>query len=101
MMREARYSERLKEEVRSRTRELAARNAELEIVNSRLEQASLTDPLTKLGNRRVRWGGDEFVVVRSLSDNLLDRLRVLSVCVRGPRLGLLAGGAQPGGCGSL
>src|SRR3569833_351928 len=133
---EARYSERLKEEVRSRTRELAARNAELEVVNIRLEQASLTDPLPTLGNRRslmkemprllaqidaslasgnpqrlslmlvdldrlkpindefgheagdvalegvatvlrrclnehdrvVRWGGDEFVIVRSLSD---------------------------------
>jgi diguanylate cyclase (GGDEF)-like protein len=136
LIREARYSLRLKEEVRARTRELAARNAELESANSRLERASLTDPLTGLGNRRslikdmprlleeidasqrtsepqrlslmlvdldrlkpindehgheagdlavegvasllrrslresdrvVRWGGDEFVVVRTLSD---------------------------------
>ena len=136
LIREARYSERLKEEVRVRTRELAARNVELQDVNNRLEQASLTDPLTKLGNRRslindmprmlaqidasqatgnpqrlslmlvdldrlkpindefgheagdvalegvasvlrqcltdsdrvVRWGGDEFVIVRALSD---------------------------------
>ena len=52
LIREARYSERLKDEVRARTRELAERNCELEQVNIRLEQASLTDPLTGLGNRR-------------------------------------------------
>jgi len=52
LVREARYSQRLKEEVRTSTRELAARNSELEAVNNRLEQASLTDPLTGLGNRR-------------------------------------------------
>jgi diguanylate cyclase (GGDEF)-like protein len=53
LVREARYSQRLKDEVQARTRELAARNTELERVNGRLEQASLTDPLTSLGNRRA------------------------------------------------
>ena len=53
LVREARYSRRLKDEVTTRTRELAARNMELEIVNGRLERASLTDHLTGLGNRRA------------------------------------------------
>lgn len=53
LSREARYSRRLRDEVNTRTRELAARNAELERVNGRLEQASMTDPLTGLGNRRA------------------------------------------------
>jgi diguanylate cyclase (GGDEF)-like protein len=53
LSREALYSRRLKDEVNTRTRELAARNTELEKVNGRLEQASVTDPLTGLGNRRA------------------------------------------------
>jgi diguanylate cyclase (GGDEF)-like protein len=50
--REASYSRRLQEEVRVRTAELAERNVELEQANLRLREASITDPLTGLGNRR-------------------------------------------------
>ncbi len=50
--REAGYSRRLEDEVRARTQELADRNAELENANLRLREASVTDPLTGLGNRR-------------------------------------------------
>jgi diguanylate cyclase (GGDEF)-like protein len=50
--REEQYTRRLEEDVISRTRELAARNAELERMNQKLEAASLSDPLTGLGNRR-------------------------------------------------
>jgi diguanylate cyclase (GGDEF)-like protein len=46
------YMRRLEKDVLHRTRELADRNAELERVNQRLEVASLSDPLTGLGNRR-------------------------------------------------
>lgn len=50
--REVEYRRRLELEVRERTRELDQRNQELERVNTRLAQASLTDPLTGLRNRR-------------------------------------------------
>jgi diguanylate cyclase (GGDEF)-like protein len=50
--REARYALRLEQDVRDRTAELAQRNAELESVNRQLREASVTDPLTGLGNRR-------------------------------------------------
>lgn len=52
LKREAAYSRRLEDEVAQRTEEIAERNAALEFANERLREASLTDPLTGLGNRR-------------------------------------------------
>ena len=52
LAKEAEYSGRLEQEVRERTQDIADRNDELEVLNQRLQQASLTDPLTGLRNRR-------------------------------------------------
>jgi diguanylate cyclase (GGDEF)-like protein len=52
LQREAAYTRRLSAEVEARTEELAQRNAELQRVNLQLQDASITDPLTGLGNRR-------------------------------------------------
>lgn len=50
--REAEYCRRLEREVEERTRELAEGKHELERLNARLEDVSLTDALTGLRNRR-------------------------------------------------
>ncbi len=50
--REAQYARRLEREVRERTAELAERNRDMETANQRLQEASLSDLLTGLGNRR-------------------------------------------------
>ena len=50
--REVEYARRLEEEVDQRTKELAARNVDLEVANKGLAEASLTDALTGLRNRR-------------------------------------------------
>jgi diguanylate cyclase (GGDEF)-like protein len=52
LAREAEYSRRLESEVRDRTSELADSNSELYDANDRLREASLTDALTGLRNRR-------------------------------------------------
>jgi diguanylate cyclase (GGDEF)-like protein len=50
--REVEYARRLETEVDQRTQELAARNVDLEVANKGLAEASLTDALTGLRNRR-------------------------------------------------
>lgn len=51
-VREEKYQRRLNADVLNRTRDLSMRNSELEQANERLEEASFSDPLTGLGNRR-------------------------------------------------
>ena len=52
LQREEEYSRRLEREVHARTDELKRRNSELRDANDKLQQASTTDPLTGLRNRR-------------------------------------------------
>ncbi len=49
---ETEYSRHLEAQVRQRTRDLADRNAELQLANAKLHEASHTDALTGLRNRR-------------------------------------------------
>ncbi len=52
LQREAEYSHKLEEEVRERTSELAERNRELQLAKKKFEEASFTDSLTGIKNRR-------------------------------------------------
>ncbi len=52
LRREAEYSRKLEEEVRARTSELAERNRELHLAKKKFEEASFTDSLTGIKNRR-------------------------------------------------
>jgi diguanylate cyclase (GGDEF)-like protein len=52
LRRKEEYSRLLEQEVRERTQEIAERNEELAKANRKLEEASLTDSLTGLRNRR-------------------------------------------------
>lgn len=52
MAREAAYSRRLEEEVQQRTEKLVESNSALESMNGKLQESSLSDPLTGLRNRR-------------------------------------------------
>ncbi len=64
--REAEQRAKLEQEVRERTSELAARYAQLERLNERLAEASVTDSLTGLRNRRYvdQFIGAETAMVR-------------------------------------
>jgi diguanylate cyclase (GGDEF)-like protein len=52
LAREAAHAKQLEQQVAERTEEIGQRNHELQLANERLTEASLTDPLTGLGNRR-------------------------------------------------
>jgi diguanylate cyclase (GGDEF)-like protein len=71
LQREFEYSRRLEQEVDERTEELNNRNRDLKVVNSKLHEASTTDALTGLRNRRFLFqqiGKDVDLVLRHYRD---------------------------------
>lgn len=84
LAREAAYARLLEQRVAERTEEIARRNADLQVANEKLTEASLTDPLTGLGNRRclhktietLQASGQAHGVVLMIVD--LDRLKPIN-----------------------
>jgi diguanylate cyclase (GGDEF)-like protein len=69
--RAAKHSAKLEREVQARTRELASRNDELKALNEKLLQASVTDSLTGLKNRRYLYesiGSEVALIERRIED---------------------------------
>jgi diguanylate cyclase (GGDEF)-like protein len=76
LKREADYSRTLAEQVRERTRELGTKNDQLKQANLKLEEASLTDSLTGLRNRRYLMTQiDEDIVAVERDNAVLERRR--------------------------
>ena len=70
LRRKAQYAQMLEEEVRARTQEIAERNAQLEELNRKLLDASVTDSLTGLRNRRFLFEnvGKDIALVRRMRE---------------------------------
>jgi diguanylate cyclase (GGDEF)-like protein len=70
LRRKAQYAEMLEEEVKARTREIAERNVQLEDLNRKVTEASVTDSLTGLRNRRFLFEhvGKDIALVRRMRE---------------------------------
>lgn len=79
LRREALYAQRLQREVKERTAELASRNDDLKRANQRLRKASVTDPLTGLGNRRYLYESVAALVTPATDTSAVPRAAVVLV----------------------